>query len=45
LCSTLGSIFDEATTHRSVANMVSQCVGKNDCRRRERIVDAEQPCQ
>jgi hypothetical protein len=28
LCSTLGSILDEATTHCSVANMVSQCEEK-----------------
>jgi len=27
-CLTLGSILDEATTHRSVANMVSQCEEK-----------------
>jgi hypothetical protein len=34
LCSMLGSILDEATTHCSVANMVSQC---------ERFTSAEVP--
>jgi hypothetical protein len=27
-----GNIVNEATTHWEVANLVSQCVGKNVCR-------------
>ena len=36
LCSMLGSILDEATTHYSVANIVSQALGRYDCRPSER---------